>query len=117
MRAPSQRGLLVRPELDVYWRERIGEKCVATTVCGQMAGRGSRLECHRMTVRVRHTRQRVLRLKAVANMVHSAATLALPRNANCRAPSWLFRMPKSGSTSGSRRRYACWASLVCIQAR
>ena len=32
----------------------------------------------------RHTRQRVRRLKAVVNMVHSAATLTRPRSRNLR---------------------------------
>ena len=34
----------------------------------------------------RHTRQRVRRLKAVVNIVHSAATLTRPRSRNLRAP-------------------------------
>ena len=47
----------------------------------------------------RHTRQRVRRLKAVANIVHSAATLTRPRSRNLRAPCCSLMIPKTGSTS------------------
>ena len=66
------------------------------------------------TAWLRHTRQRVLRLKAVATIVHSAFTLSMPRNVNRRAPSWFLRMAKSGSTNAIRRRYARLASSVAI---
>ena len=46
-----------------------------------------------------HTRQRVRRLKAVANMIHSAATLARPRSRNLRALCCSLMIPKTGSTS------------------
>ena len=58
---------------------------------------GRRLEL--VVVRVRHMRQRVRRLNVVANKAHSAATLALPRNKNLRAPRCSLRIPKTGSTS------------------
>ena len=55
---------------------------------------GRRLEL--VVVRVRHMRQRVRRLNVVANKAHSAATLALPRNKNLRAPPLLFEDPEDG---------------------
>ena len=44
-------------------------------------------------------RKDVRRLKAVANMVHSAATLTRPRSRNLRAPCCSLMIPKTGSTS------------------
>ena len=64
-----------------------------------------------------HTRQRVRRLKAVANRVHSANTLTMPRSRNLRAASCSLMIPKTGSTNGFLRLYASLASLVDIQAR
>ena len=46
-----------------------------------------------------HARHRVRRLKAVANMVHSAATLTRPRSRNLRAICCSLMIPKTGSTS------------------
>ena len=54
--------------------------------------------------RERHANQRVLRLKAVASAVHSAATSAKLRSRNLRTPICSLIIPKTGSTchSGSR---------------
>ena len=54
-----------------------------------------------------HTRQRLQRSKAVANMVHSAATLVRPRIRNLRAPCCSLMIPKTGSMSMTLR---CWAT-------
>ncbi len=64
-----------------------------------------------------HTRQRVRRLKAVANMVHSAATLVRPRSRNLRAPCCSLMIPKTGSTSCFLSLYASLAAEVAIPAR
>ena len=64
-----------------------------------------------------HTRQRVRRLKAVANMVHSAATLVRPRSRNLRAPCCSLMIPKTDSTSCFLCSYASLAAEVVIQAR
>ena len=45
--------------------------------------------------RERHAFQRVRRLKAVASTVHSAFTLARPRNRDRRAPSCSLTIPKT----------------------
>ena len=65
----------------------------------------------------RHSRHRVLSLKAVTNMAYSAFTLFMPRNVNCWAPNWFLRKAKSGSTNAKRRRYTRWVSSVAIHAR
>ena len=65
----------------------------------------------------RHTRQRVRRLKAVASIVHSAATLTRPRSRNLRAPCCSLMIPKTGSTSCFLSLYASLAAEVDIQAR
>ena len=65
----------------------------------------------------RHTRQRVRRLKAVASIVHSAATLTRPRSRNLRAPCWSLMIPKTGSTSCFLSLYASLAAEVDIQPR
>ena len=49
-------------------------------------------------MRERHTRQRVLRLNAVANTVHSAATLIRPRKRNLRPACCSLIIPNTGST-------------------
>ena len=67
--------------------------------------------------RERQARHRVRRLKAVANMVHSAATLVRPRSRNLRAPCCSLMIPKTGSTSCFLSLYACLAAEVAIQAR
>ena len=64
-----------------------------------------------------HTRQRVRRLKAVANIVHSAATLTRPRSRNLRALCCSLMIPKTGSTSCFLSLYASLAAEVDIQAR
>ncbi len=84
---------------------------------GQQLGGRAGHGVQRRGMWVRHTRHRVRRLKAVANMVRSATTFTSPRNVNCWGPSWFFKMPTSGSISGSRRRYACCASRVAVQSR
>ena len=53
-----------------------------------------------------HTRQRVRRLKAVANMIHPAATLVRQRSRNLRAPCCSLIIPKTGSTSCFLSLYA-----------
>ncbi len=68
----------------------------------------------------RHTRHRVRRLKAVANMVHSAVTLARPRSRNLRAiraTCCSLIIPKTGSISCFLCSYASLAAEVVIQAR
>ena len=65
----------------------------------------------------RHTRQRVRRLKAVASIVHSAATLTRPRSRNLRAPCCSLMIPKTGSTSCFLSLYASLAAEVDIQPR
>ena len=75
----------------------------------------SHMKAEQAAVLARHIRQRVRRLKAVASRLHSAFTLVSPLRVNCCAPSWFLSMAKSGSISGSRRRYACFASSVAIQ--
>ena len=65
----------------------------------------------------RRTRQRVLRLKAVASTIHSAATFARPRSRNLRAPCCSLMIPKTGSTSCFLSLYASLAALMDIQAR
>ena len=79
---------------------------------GQDAGRGTGSRVQPASVRPRQSRQRVRRLNAVANSVHSASTSPSPRNVNRQAPSWVLRIPNSGSINGARRRYACRASSV-----
>ena len=49
--------------------------------------------------RVRQMRHRILKLKAVASKVHSAAALSIPRNRNLRTPCCSLMVPKTGSTS------------------
>ena len=71
----------------------------------------------KMKGRVRHTRQRVLRLKAVASAVHSAATLTKPRTRDLRTPICSLIIPKTDSTSCFLRLYACLAGPVDIHAR
>ena len=70
-----------------------------------------------MKARERQARHRVRRLKAVANMVHSAATLVRPRSRNLRAPCCSLIIPKTGSTSCFLSLYASLAAEVAIQAR
>ena len=62
------------------------------TVIGavQEIGRGFKPSDRRLKAQEAHTRQRVRRLKAVANMVHSAVTLARPRSRNLRATCLLL---------------------------
>ena len=67
--------------------------------------------------RVRHMRQRVRRLKAVASILHSADTFTRPRNANRLAAICSLRMPKTPSTRGARRFRAVFARLVDIHFR
>ena len=64
-----------------------------------------------------HTRQRVRRLKAVANMVHSAATLVRPRSSNLRVPCCSLMIPKTGSASCFLSLYASLAAEVANHAR
>ena len=56
----------------------------AVITAGQEAGQGSGPLNRPMKGLERHTRQRVRRLKAVASIVHSAATLTRPRSRNLR---------------------------------
>ena len=62
-------------------------------------------------------RQRVLRLNAVANRIHSAATLTRPRSKNRRAPCCSLMMPKTGSINCFLRLDISCASRVDIQVR
>ena len=77
--------------------------------------------CHRpgrkVNRRVRHARQRVRRLNAVARAVHSAATLGRPRKRKLRAPCCSLTMPKTGSTNCFLSLYTFLASSVDIQSR
>ena len=61
--------------------------------------------------------ERVRRLKAVASTVHSADTLAGPRNRNLRAPCCSLMIPKTGPANCFRSLYIFLASPVSIQAR
>ena len=70
-----------------------------------------------MQTRKRYAFQRVRRLKAVASTVHSADTLARPRNRNLRAPCCSLMIPKTSSANCFRSLYIFLASPVSIQAR
>ena len=89
----------------------------AVITAGQETEQGSGPLNRPMKGLERHTRQRVRKLKAVASIVHSAATLTRPRSRNLRAPCCSLMIPKTGSTSCFLSLYASLAAEVDIQAR